>query len=92
MRHKRPTERRADELQKALRQGKYQECLNEIQYDRRLVEYLPPAFFRELALNIYPINEFDAHDVLAIMTTGYPTFEDIAQWLPQPSASGSKNP
>ena len=92
MRDKQPTEIIAEELHGKLRLGEYNECYDEIKSNRRIVEYLPPTYFRELAINLYQSKKYEALDLISIMLDNYPTLEETTNWLPKPTVSRSNTP
>ncbi len=83
----------AAELMSELEKGNYIGCydrLSERIVERHeLAEYLPPVFFRRLAVSLFPTPhcsedmEWKANMVLAHMSAYYPEKEEIGRFLPQ---------
>ena len=70
-------------LQRALRQGQYKECYENVMIDETIADYLPPAFFRELATHLHAQDEWPAQYLLEFMSLNYPTSRKVASWLPK---------
>ena len=74
-------ERKATDLCEMLGRDLPVECLALIRDDPDIVEYLSPAFCRELSMQLRERDSWQAHYFLGLLYSLFPTAEDIAAGL-----------
>jgi len=81
---------KAAKIQLDLRLGAYQNCYDAVMADQGLADYLPPAFFRELAVHLYAQDHWPAQYLLEYMSRHYPTSPKTMAWLAEADRGGSQ--